>query len=75
MPKRRAKVEPDLGRLVERLRFSLPVMRMTVTDHYLRNLIITQLIKMNVDDGQATVVPGNALLHHITPEEFEEFRS
>ena len=41
VPKGHARVEQDLSHLVERLRFSLPVMRMMVTDHYLRNLIIT----------------------------------
>ena len=60
--------------MVERLRVSIPVMRATVADVHLRNLLISQLIHLNVRQGKATVVPQTAVVHHVEDEVFDEYR-
>ena len=59
----KVKPEADLNKIVSTLRFSLPLMRAAATDGYLRNLLLSNMILMNVREGKAIVMPDGALIH------------
>lgn len=71
----KAKVEENMDKLVGRLKYSIPVLRATVADSHLRNLILTQLIAQNVRDQRAVVVPEGTLAHVVKPEVFDRYRT
>ena len=66
--------EANLEKLVERSRFSIPVMRATVTDSHLRNLLLAQLIAMNVREQKPIVMPEGTLAHLVNTETFDSYR-
>ncbi len=44
-------------------------------DPHLRNLVQTQCIQQNVDDGKAIVLPDNAFVHPLAPHTYNEYKT
>ena len=50
-------------------------MRAAVTDDYLRNLILSHLVLMNVKEGRSIVMPEGALIHQVSVDTFDQYRT
>ena len=47
----------DVGTMVGRMRLSYPVLRAVAVDAVLRQLILSELVQKNVNEGGAIVLP------------------
>ena len=69
-----AKLEPDIDKTVSRLRYSLPLLRATLTDIHMRNFILSMIVAQNVRDARAMVLPEGALLHMVEEKMVNQYR-
>ncbi len=69
-----AKAEPDLGKIVSRLRHSIPLVRATLTDVHLRNFVLAMMVAQNVKDNRPIVLPDGALAHLVNADTFEAYK-
>ena len=72
---KKARQPPNLDKLLERLKLSIPIMRATVHDKNLRSLLLSQLVQQAVDDGKAVVMPDNAFVHPLAPTAYTEYNA
>lgn len=71
----KARLETDLNKIAERLRVSLPIMRASVSDQELRNLLLAQLVSLNCKESRTLVLPENTLAHVVDQRTFDEYRN
>ena len=62
---------PDLNKIIGRLRLSVPLLKYAKTDRHTRHLVLALLIKMATDEGETIPCPEGALLHPMTPTDFD----
>ena len=67
--------EQNLDTIAKRISISTPVLQRTHMDGALRRLLLTELIKQEVHDSRAIVMPTGALLHQVDEGVFDEYRS
>ena len=65
---------PDLNKIIGRLRLSVPLLKYARTDKHTRHLVLALLIKMATDEGETIPCPEGALLHPMTPNDFDQYR-
>lgn len=70
-----AKSEPDLSKIVQRLRHSIPLVRATLTDIHLRNFVLAMMVAQNVKDNRPVVLPDGALAHLVNADTFEAYKA
>ena len=67
--------ERNLDTIAKRISMSTLVLQQTHMDGALRRLLLTQLIKQEVHDSHAIVMPTGALLHQVDEGVFDKYRS
>ena len=67
--------EQNLGTIAKRISISTPVLQRTHMDGALHRLLLTELIKQEMHDSRAIVMPTGALLHQVDEGVFDEYRS
>ena len=67
--------ERNLDTIARRISISTPVLQWTYMDGALWRLLLTELIKQEVHDSRAIVMPMGALLHQVDEGVFDKYRS
>ena len=67
--------ERNLDTIARRISISTPVLQRTHMGGALRRLLLTELIKQEVHDSRAIVMPTGALFHQVDEGVFDKYRS
>ena len=65
----------DVATLVSRLRTSYPVLRATVVDSALRQLLLSELVAQCYREDGVVVLPRNLRVHAVDDDRFLEFKN
>ena len=65
---------PDLTTIISRLRLSLPIMRAAQVDASIRRLMLAQMVKMTLEEGDALVLPESARVQFVDNANYETYR-
>lgn len=64
---------PDLTTIISRLRLSLPIMRAAQVDASIRRLMLAQMVKMTLEEGDALVLPESARVQFVDNANYETY--
>ncbi len=65
---------PTIEKIVQRIAFSVPIVRASLADVFLRNFIIATLVGQNIKESRATVLPNSLMVHQVSDETYTKFR-